>query len=317
MANLFSSATTYLHPGDGRPAPAFDWLPDPGEFHSYLARFNQRRLAVGTPTHDWSEQLHDELQHRLDEGVFLEAMRDEVAQNAAGAPRQAEAFVAWFEQLRATGPGQHDALFDWLATQASMAQMRWFLAQEAAGEAGFEDLLAQVQVKMPLRPKLEMARNFWDEMGRGKPQGVHSELLAALVEHMGLSVRIDNTVWEALALSNTMVGLALNRRYAYQAIGALGVVELTAPDRVACVAAGLERLGVEAPLRSYFELHSAIDLRHSREWNREIIAPLVSEDPACAHYIAEGALMRLSAGARCFARYRAELWSALPASAER
>lgn len=317
MANLFSGATAHLHAGDGRPAPAFDWLPDPGEFHSYLARFNQRRLAVGLPTPDWSDQLQDELQHRLDEGVFLEAMRDEVAPAATCAPRDPIAFVTWFEQLRASGPGQHDALFEWLATQASMAQMRWFLAQEAAGEAGFEDLLALVQVKMPLRPKLEMARNFWDEMGRGKPQGVHAELLSALVEQMGLSVRIDGTVWESLALSNTMIGLALNRRYAYQAIGALGVVELTAPDRVACVAAGLARLGVEAPLRSYFELHSAIDLRHSREWNREVIAPLVSDDPACAQAIAEGALMRLSAGARCFARYRTELWSGLPASAER
>ena len=317
MASLFGSSAAYLQTVDGRASPAFDWLPDPGEFHSYLARFNQRRLAVSAPAADWADQLHDELQHRLDEGVFLEAMRDEIAASAAAAPQAPAAFVEWFERLRLSGPGQHDALFEWLAKQASMAQMRWFLAQEAASEAGFEDLLAHVQVKMPLRPKLEMARNFWDEMGRGKPQGVHGELLAHLVGQLGLSVRIDSTVWESLALSNTMIGLALNRRYAFQAIGALGVVELTAPDRVACVAAGLERLGVEASLRSYFELHSSIDLRHSREWNHEVIAPLVTANPDCARHIAEGALMRLTAGARCFERYRAELWSALPSSAER
>jgi hypothetical protein len=26
---------------------------------------------------------------------------------------------------------------------------------------------------MPVRPKLEMARNFWDEMGRGREKGMH------------------------------------------------------------------------------------------------------------------------------------------------
>jgi hypothetical protein len=37
----------------------------------------------------------------------------------------------------------------------------------ALGEAGYEDLLAMTQVKMSVKAKLEMARNFWDEMGRG------------------------------------------------------------------------------------------------------------------------------------------------------
>jgi hypothetical protein len=35
----------------------------------------------------------------------------------------------------------------------------------------------------------------------------------------------------------------------------------------------------------------------------EIIAPLVEADPSCAQSIAEGALMRLACGARCFDRY--------------
>lgn len=307
--------------GLSTPAPApltasgFDWRPDPAQFHLELARFNQRRLAVGLPDADWVQTLQDDLQHQLDEGAFLEAMREEVSALAARAPTAPEAFVHWFEQLRAEGPGQHDPLFDWLAREASLAQMRWFLMQEAAGEAGFEDLLAQVQLKMPLRPKLAMARNFWDEMGRGKTESVHGELLAALVAHLGLAPRLETTVWEALALANTMVGLACNRRYAYQAVGALGVIELTAPDRVACVARGLERLGIDRPLRHYFELHSAIDLRHARDWNRDVIAPLVRADARCARHIAEGALMRLTAGARCFRRYREALWSAPPAAA--
>jgi hypothetical protein len=34
----------------------------------------------------------------------------------------------------------------------------------------------------------------------------------------------------------------------------------------------------------------------------------VAERPQCARYIAEGALMRLVCGARCFEAYREALW---------
>jgi hypothetical protein len=46
-------------------------------------------------------------------------------------------------------------------------RLKWFLTQEAAGEAGFDDLVAMTQVKVSDRAKLELARNYWDEMGRG------------------------------------------------------------------------------------------------------------------------------------------------------
>jgi hypothetical protein len=51
-----------------------------------------------------------------------------------------------------------------------------------------------------------------------------------------------------------------------------------------------------------------LDVKHSEDWNREALRPLVSEDPRRATAIAEGALIRLKAGARCFERYRKELW---------
>src|SRR3546814_3458012 len=47
---------------------------------------------------------------------------------------------------------------------------------------------------------------------------------------------------------------------------------------------------------------------HSEAWNREAIGPLVAEDERRARAIAEGALIRLRCGARCFERYRSILW---------
>ncbi len=132
-----------------------------------------------------------------------------MADRAAEAPRNPKGFVAWFEELDRTGPGQGDKLFVWLAEQASMEEMRWFLTQEVAGEAGFEDLTAVTQVRLPQRPKLELARNYWDEMGRGNPKGMHGPMLEALARALKLEPLVETTVWESLALANTMAGPGL------------------------------------------------------------------------------------------------------------
>ena len=272
-----------------------------------LTAFNTKRFTPAFPDEAWRDDMEAQAALARLEGAYLEREREAVRSRAAAAPTDARDFAAWFEELKQTGPGQHDPLFPWLADSATMEQMKWFLTQEVAGEAGFEDLTALTQIKLPVRPKLELARNYWDEMGRGKPKGMHGPLLEVLAERLGLQPSVETAVWESLALANTMAGLAANRRYAYHSVGALGVIEMTAPDRAAAVAAGLKRLGVPAADRHYFDLHAILDVKHSIAWNAEAIVPLVEGAPRVATAIAEGALMRLECGRRCFERYRKEL----------
>lgn len=241
------------------------------------------------------------------EGEFVERERELVRDRALSAPRDADAFVRWFEALKEVGPGQGDPLFPWLAEHAPARAMDWFLEQEVAGEAGFDDLVALTQVKLPVQPKLELARNYWDEMGRGQASGMHGPMLGRLSSMLELSLDSSAVVWESLALGNLMIAFAANRRYAYHSVGALGVIELTAPGRAAQVNAGLKRLGVSGEARRYFALHATLDVKHSEAWNREVLRPLVAQYPESAAAIAEGALLRLAAGARCFERYRREL----------
>ena len=277
-------------------------------FQRGLARWNRARLAPGFPDEDWDTvHARDSRMLRL-EGDFLDELRRDAAGEAANAPTDPDGFIAWFERLKEHGPGQNDPLFPWLAAQASIDEMRWFLAQEAAGEAGFDDLVAYTQVKLPVRAKLELARNYWDEMGRGNPRGMHGPMLDALVQRLAIEPDIESTAWESLALANAMTAMATSRRHAWHSIGALGAIELTAPGRSAATAAGLRRLGFTGRERRYFDVHAVLDVRHSAAWNEEAIRPLVAEDPRRAIAMAEGALIRLRCGARCFERYRAELW---------
>jgi len=276
------------------------------EFQVGLARCNAARFEPRLPEDTSADEIERDSRIAEAEITFVEALRHAIAPQTADIPSDEQSFIEWFEGLKATGPGQGDLLFPWLANKATVEQMRWFLLQEVAGEAGFEDLLALTQVKVPIQAKLEMARNFWDEMGRGSAKGMHGPMLARLAGHLQISPTPDKVVPEALALGNTMIALANHRRYAFQSVGALGVIEMTAPTRAGYVNEGLRRLGVPANKRHYFAVHAVLDVKHSEAWNREVLRPLVAEDPRRARAIGEGAIMRLWHGARTFDRYRRE-----------
>src|SRR6476661_4243700 len=101
------------------------------------------------------------------------------------------------------------------------------------------------QVKFPTRAKLELARNYWDEMGRGNEKGMHGPMLGKISEELKISPpTLEESLPEAIALGNIMLGRAMKRTYAFHSIGALGVIELTAPGRTVKVHQGLKRLGI-------------------------------------------------------------------------
>jgi hypothetical protein len=276
------------------------------QFQTGLTSFNAQRLKPSLPSLAWRKELARECEVARAEVESVEALRRAIAPLVADIPADVDGFIAWFERLRESGPGQGDPLFPWLAEEATLEQMEWFLLQEVAGEAGFDDLLAITQVQMPEQAKLEMARNYWDEMGRGAAKGMHGPMLARLAAFFEIEPTPDTVVPESLALGNTMIALARHRGYAFHSVGALGVIEMTAPTRAGYVDKGLRRLRVPAKKRHYFAVHAVLDVKHSECWNREVLRPLVAEYPRRARAIGEGAVMRLWHGARCFERYRRE-----------
>lgn len=281
---------------------------DVWSMHRRLAEFNKTRLLPQTPLLDWMSKIDEQVEILKLEEMLLKWEIRQIKVLSNQAPQEPKAFMEWFEDLKEEGPGQNHSLFPWLAKKANKHQMRWFIKQEIVGEVGFDDLTALTQVKLPTQAKLEVARNYWDEMGKGREAGMHGPMLTEVARELEIDeLSQSETVEESLALGNILLGFAVNRRYAYHSIGALGAVELTAPGRAQLVCEGLKRLGISSAGFRYYLLHSSIDVKHSEDWNREVIFPIVRENPALCAPIAEGALVRLNAGARCFGRYHKEL----------
>jgi len=256
------------------------------------------RLAPGVPKVDWRTDLEEEMALRAIELDWIESERVRIAPVADRAPRDAARFLRWFEDLQHDGPGQHDPLFGWLAEAATLCQMRWFLRQELASAIALDDLVALAQIGLPDRPKLGAARDFWHRLAM--PRG---PMLTRLADELALAQLPDDIQFEARAVGNLMCGLAGNRCYAFQAIGAIGVDELTGPGRASQISAGLERLGISRETRRYYE----IDAERSAAWSRDVLGPLVAGNIELVPQLAEGALLRLEIGSRCFVRYREEL----------
>src|SRR3546814_3055894 len=82
------------------------------------------------------------------------------------------------------------------------------------------------------------------------------------------STRTD-TLFPYTTLFRAMTALATSRCHAWHSVGALGVIELTAPGRSAHVAQGLRRIGLSGGERRYFDLHAVLDVKHSRDWNED------------------------------------------------
>lgn len=274
------------------------------DFHQLLAMLNKYRLSINGFCSPAFEQLANTCCTLLEQ-EWLTHERAVIRERLGKVPLEPRDFVDWFENLEQTGYGQHHPLFLYLAERANAAELRYFLKQELATEAGFDDLVALTQVKTPLRVKMELARNYWDEMGDGNRDDVHSLLLANVAKSLNLDLDgdLDGIHWQPLALSNLMVAFAKNRSLFYQSIGALGVIELTAPGRCTKVTEGLRRNGLDSSQIQYYALHSSLDVEHWQGWKENVMYPLLQENPACMTALAEGALLRLLAGNRCFEVY--------------
>lgn len=193
-------------------------------------------------------------------------------------------------------------LYTWLAEAASAEELCAYLSLEGGPDGGFDDLVALCQVGIDGEAKLELATNYWDEMGRGSAAAVHTELHRRMARALGLR-DIARTSQPTEALERSLLGstLATNRTLQPELIGALGLLELQAGPRCRRVVQGLKRLAAGEDALAFYEEHAVADPRHGKDWLDHVVAPVATDFPDWAARIVQGARWRSTVNARFFA----------------
>jgi pyrroloquinoline quinone (PQQ) biosynthesis protein C len=189
-------------------------------------------------------------------------------------------------------------VYKWLARSASWPEVVTFLALEGGPDAGFDDLVASCQVGLFGAAKMELATNYWDEMGNGDPDAVHTTLHDQLVDAIDLP-RIPLHAQPLPALARAAFGglLATNRWLQPEMLGALGLIELQAGPRCRMVLQAFDRCGAPAAAYPFYEVHAEVDPRHGKDWLDKAIAPTVADRSEWGERIVRGALWRSAVNA--------------------
>ena len=271
------------------------------EFHRALLVLYKQHVQIPPATgqkyqfHPFACRIMRELEKPWEQEV-LRRVRTSSALSLDNLPCDPKEFARWY-QLTAFGHllYEHD-LYAFLASNATRPQLEWFLKMECAGEAAFDDLVALAQVGTRGEVKMEMASNYWDEMGKGRHQAVHTHLFHQLIDDLGIAAPDANELpWEVLSGINLMIWSCIHRRNVFRAQGVLGAVELLAPQRCTRVVHGATRLGIRKKTVVYYGAHAIIDIGHAEGWLTHVIEAQVREYPDARLGIAEGLLARADA----------------------
>jgi hypothetical protein len=190
------------------------------------------------------------------------------------------------------------SIYKWLAREAEWQHVVRFLALEGGPDADFDDLVAICQTGLSGSAKMELAVNYWDEMGNGDPDAVHTVLHERLVKAVDLpTIPLAEQPTSALARSAFGGLLATNRWLQPEMLGALGLIELQAGPRCRLVLHALQRCDAPDAARAFYEIHADVDPRHGKDWLDNAIAPTIERMPEWGPRIVRGALWRSAVNA--------------------
>jgi hypothetical protein len=216
-------------------------------------------------------------------------------------PEAPDAYVQWLKTKIKEHPSCEHAFYtEFLDKRANRAELRYFLAQESTLDPRFDDIVALMQVGARSEAKMEMARNYWDEMGNGEDAKVHSALFQkALIElDVNDSYLRKNVSLEAMVTGNVSACVVLDRRYLGMAVGYFGVTEYVPPRRLKYLVKAMTRNHLSSAAIEYHRLHAIIDAHHALGWFNNVVTPALNANPESRHDISRGAFLRLSASLR-------------------
>ncbi len=215
----------------------------------------------------------------------------------------------FFNDLEKTIHSHHSGvdhpLFSYLKDNASLEDLREYIRQEGPFDLCFSDILCYLMPGVYGQKRIEIASNFWDEIGKGRQDRTHRKLRIKLMNTLNINEQEhiqhpSKYCWEELALANFYFKSSLNRKKNTQALGALLCVEMAVPGKMNYVYDGLKRVGLDDKDLVYVSEHSVVDIKHAQGWRDDVLTPLLEQRPDLRQEVLKGVFGRLEvAGIVC------------------
>ncbi len=237
----------------------------------------------------------------LERGMLEHEYRSIPEETISSYPTGGAEYLRWLKRLIANHPcSRHPFYHTFLPEKATAADLKYFLANETNLDPRFDDILAMMQVGVQGAAKIEIASNYFDEMGNGQAERIHSHIFQRTLDDLNIDAQYirSNVLLEGRISGNISACLAVARRHYFKAIGYFGVTEFLAPRRSKFFAAAWRRNGLPESGVMYHEMHIKIDADHARGWFDNVIVPLIDKDPRIGREIALGSMIRLNSSAR-------------------
>ncbi|MGN8250674.1 iron-containing redox enzyme family protein [Pseudomonas sp. SMV7] len=220
-------------------------------------------------------------------------------------PTTQEAFLTWYVMCEKKINEDIRLFVDFMRHQASAEQVAYYICMEEMVDGSFDDLMAVAQLGMPIRCKMVAGENYWDEMGNGDFASVHttmfrtsSSYMRDLLSRAGISVEVPPL--ECLMNGNILLMWAVRREYNIRLIGAMGLVEGSAPVRFGATTAAMERLGLPKDVIAYHKAHISIDTRHSAAWYETVLQHYAACGEDVVRELSLGVMIRYNVALRYY-----------------
>lgn len=217
-------------------------------------------------------------------------------------PKSKKEFREWYASVNNVYKSSVKPFFEYFSNHATLEELAIYLIYEQEVDGSFDDIVALGQIGLQGKSKMVLAENYWDEMGNGVAEAVHTTMFADSVDYLRAILnqtnpKLDvsrNIPTDILANGNMLLMYANRRKYIARLLGAITILEDTAPDRFISTVSLMKKHNLPEQVIRYHEVHVCCDCRHGEDLLDHVLMPLIMDgSDMFLSEVCKGILVRL------------------------
>lgn len=235
---------------------------------------------------EWAPELLA-LTRRL-ERVFVRRIEDEIGRPADIDPRDVVPAL-----IGLTFPDGGPSLSQYILGDGTLEQLREFCVHRSEYQRKEADPHTWMIPRLRGRAKAAAVTIQYDEYGEGRPEAMHAELFGGTMRALGLDDRYatyrDLLPACTLATGNLVTMFGLHRSWRGACVGHLALFEMTSVGPMARYSQALQRFGINAGGRAFYDVHVEADAWHERVAQEQLVAGFLEAEPSAGGMVLFGA----------------------------